>query len=198
MGIETEYSTSLGSGFCFKMQGKNYYVLTNCHVAYKESKYSYQKFTVEDYLGNSYTAYLYKNPNKSSSAIAASYDLACLYFTASETNVKELPFASDNSAINEDVIALGSPKGQTNAITFGVVKNYTTVQLSNTSKEESNVEFNVMYSTAVVNNGSSGGPVLNSNLEVVAVVYAGNKSDYFSYSVPLLKVKEFLSEYVYS
>ena len=196
-GVEKDVSLSQGSGFCFEIQNGIYYVLTNSHVVYKETNFSYQDLTIEDYAGNTYTAYLYKNPNKEVSAICADYDLACIYFTPTSTQVKELAFDSGNYAVDNDIIVLGAPKGQTNAITFGKVKEYCRISLSNITVEESNVVFDVMRSTAKANSGSSGGPALNAQLQVVGVTYAGD-TEGDSYQIPLLKVKEFLSLYVYS
>lgn len=196
MGMETSSSTSQGSGFCFKIEGERYYILTNCHVANAVEGYNHQKYTIEDYVGNEYQGYLYKNPAKSYNAIAAEYDLACLYFESDSAEVKELAFANDNPAVKDDIILLGAPKGQPNAITYGTVSGYANVQTEG-STDDSNVTFQVIESSAYSNHGSSGGPAFNSNLQIVGVCYAGNESRTKSYSIPVLKVKEFLETFVY-
>ena len=196
-GVETAYSTSQGSGFCFHIQDGRYYILTNCHVAQKDASYSNQKFTIEDYQGNTYVGYLYKNPNKAISAIAAKYDLACLYFEASSTNVKKLDIVSTNPAAGIDVISLGAPKGQSNTITFGQLVGYDQVTLDDCDPAYSNVTFDVIGHNAYANNGSSGGPLLNANLNVIGVNYAGSTSTEFAAAIPAEKVIEFLQEYVY-
>lgn len=198
LGLPISSSTSQGSGFCFHIQDGYYYILTNCHVAIIEDSYTYQNFTVVDYQGNEYKAYLYKNPNKKVSAIAAEYDLACLYFKPSSTNVKKLEFGSYNPSQLDDVIAIGAPKGQSNAITYGNVRSYKQITLTDTPKRESNVTFDIICHSAYTNNGSSGGPLLNSNLEVIGVNYAGSTSGSQEYAIPLKKVKEFLKDYVYN
>ena len=198
LGIETSSVTYQGSGFCFHIQNGYYYVLTNCHVAEKDSSYDKQKYTIEDYQGNTYEGYLYVHPNNSVSAIAASYDLACLYFKPTSTNVKSLPLASINPASNEDVISVGAPKGQSNFITFGNIINYQKITLSDTSSSSSNVTFDVIYHNAYVDHGSSGGPVFNANLNVVGVNYAGSASSKRGCAIPLQKINEFLRKYVYS
>ena len=197
LGIETSSSTSQGSGFCFHIQDGYYYVLTNCHVAKKNSSYDKQKFTIEDYQGKTYEGYLYKNSNKSVSAIAASYDLACLYFKPSSTNVKKLSIVSSNPSSNDDVISLGAPKAQSNSITYGYIYGYRKITLSDKSTSLSNVTFEVVYHNAFINNGSSGGPLLDANLRVVGVNYAGNSSG-IGYAIPAVKVQEFLRNYVYN
>ncbi len=189
--------TAQGSGFCFHVQGDVYYILTNCHVA-RMYGYSFQEITVEDYRGNKYTAELYSNYAKLGDAISPDYDLACLYFQADECLVEELEMADVNPTVGENVISLGAPKNQSNSITYGKLLDYTTLTLSGGSAEESNVEFEVMATSACSNNGSSGGPMLNDKLAVVGVLYAGNTSTGRSYGVPIEKVREFLNAYVYN
>ena len=199
---EGESVTSQGSGFCFHSQSGNggtyYYVLTNCHVAYKDPAYSYQQFTVFDYRGKEYAATLYSNSNKMGDAIAADYDLACLYFTATDSVVEPLEMETENPVEGDDIIALGAPHSQSNAITYGKALRYQTLTLSNVNAAESNVKFPVLKSDAWCSNGSSGGPALNADLSVVGVVYAGNDTSGTSFIVPIEKVREFLDLYVYN
>ena len=197
LGIKYEESSGQGSGFCFYSNNGYYYILTNCHVAIKESGYDNQEFIIEDYQGKTYTGYLYKNPNKSKSAIDPAYDLACLYFKASSTNVKALSFGSANPEENDDIILLGTPKGQQNAITYGKVNCYKTVKLS-APAYETNVLFPIIASTAYANSGSSGGPALNSDLQIVGVHFGSSHDRTNSYQIPLSKIKEFLNKYFYN
>ncbi|MBQ4268129.1 MAG: InlB B-repeat-containing protein [Clostridia bacterium] len=198
----TSSSTSQGSGFCFHVQsggqGEYYYVLTNSHVAYKDPAYAYQQFTIIDYQGKEYAGKLYSNSEKMGDAIAASYDLACLYFTATDTNVQKLEMEKVNAVVGDDVIALGAPLSQSNAITFGKAVRYQTLTLTNGNEAESNVRFPVLRSNAYCDNGSSGGPAVNADLSVIGVVYAGNESTGDSFIVPIEKVREFLNLYVYN
>ena len=198
LGFETEYSTGQGSGFCFHIQDGNYYVLTNCHVAIKKDGYDKQKFTIEDYQGKTYEGYLLKNPNKAMSAIAAEYDLACLYFVPDSTNVKKLTIVTDDPEAGADVISIGAPKGQSNSITYGQISGYGKVNLSETPASASNVTFDVICHTAHINNGSSGGPLLDAQLNVAGINYAGSTEGNFGAAIPAEKVREFLKAYVYN
>ncbi len=197
LGITTSGVVSQGSGFCFHIQNGYYYILTNCHVARKEDGYDKQEFTIEDYLGNTYEASLYKNPSKSNSAISANYDLACLYFKPSSTAIKKLTMSSYNPFRGDDIISLGAPRGQSNYITFGKINYYTQITID-CKPAESNVQFNVVSHNAHLSNGSSGGPIIDSNLNVVGVNYGGKKDDSCGYAIPIEKVREFLNKYVYS
>ena len=192
LGIETSSATSQGSGFCFNISNGYYYILTNCHVAQLKEDYEKQKYIIEDYQGNTYTGYLYSN------AISSKYDLACLYFKPSSSNVIALDLEYNNAKIDDDVISLGAPEGQSNTITFGKVYNYYSITLSNTPTYLSNVKFDVMVSNAYAYYGSSGGPMLNSDLNIVGVNYAISKNLGITYSIPLEKIKEFLRKYVYN
>lgn len=198
-GTETGSSSIQGSGFCFHVQNGYYYILTNCHVAQIESGYSYQELTVEDYKGNTYNATLYSNPDKLGDAISAAYDLAVLYISpSSEIEMDALKISSANPEIDSDVISLGAPDGQTNAITYGKVYKFATASLGDTATSESNVTFKVAYHNAKINHGSSGGPLLGDTLLVVGVNYAGNSSDGSGCAIPAQKVLEFLNKYCYT
>lgn len=187
-----------GSGFCFYVQDGYYFVITNCHVVADDPNYKNQSFTIEDYQGNVYKAYLYENPNKSGSAISPEYDLACLYFKpSSDTNVKAISIASENPEVGEDVISLGAPKDQANSITYGQISEYRKITLDDTEEYLSNVTFEVIHHDAFINNGSSGGPLLNSDLNVVGVNYAGSSQTNEGYAIPAEKLIEFLNVYVY-
>ena len=198
LGIETSSATMQGSGFCFHVSDEYFYVLTNCHVAYKLSSYENQKFTIQDYQGKTYEGYLYKNPNKNVKAIAASYDLACLYFKTSSTNVKALPFERTNSKVGTDVISLGAPNSQSNTITYGYINGYKKITLKDTTAAQSNVQFDIISHNAFIDHGSSGGPLLNANLQVIGVNYAGNDDSKAGFAIPAEKMYEFLQQYVYN
>ncbi len=187
-----------GSGVCFyKNNNGSYFILTNCHVAQKISGYTSVSYTVEDYQGKTYTAYLYKNPDKSSSAISADYDLACLYFKPS-VSYPVLSVATADPAVGSDVIAMGTPKSQGNAIAFGKVISYDKTVLKDTATYLSNVNFSVISHNAFIDRGSSGGPLMDANYRIVGINYAGAEDNSSGRSVPAKKIKEFLDKYVYN
>ena len=198
--FETESTGwSQGSGFCFEANNGCYYILTNCHVAMVEKGYDYLEIKIEDYKGKEYKGFLYHNSSKKGDAISAEYDLACIYFKAdsSKTDVQPLSLKSYNPEVGEDVISLGAPKSQTNSITFGKIKRYSTITLDETPKYESNVTFPVIHHSAETDKGSSGGPLLNSECKVVGVNYAVSTGGGNDYALPIEKVHEFLTKYVY-
>ena len=196
LGGTTYKSGSQGSGVCFRHNNGTYYVLTNCHVAKKESGYTSVSYVVEDYRGKTYTAYLYKNSNKSSSAISADYDLACLYFKSSE-EYPVFSISSDDPVVNDDVISIGTPGGQTNAVAFGKVLRYSQIDLDNTEEYLSNVTFSVIVHNAFTDRGSSGGPLIDAYYNIIGINYAGVEDNSYGSSIPPSRIKEFLNTFVY-
>ena len=184
-----EGSASLGSGFIFQIASNKYYILTNCHVVEKASGTIRQTLTVYDYQNNEFTGTLV--------ASSTVHDLACLYFsaTAEETNANALSFGSAPK-LNDYVIALGAPQSQTNCITIGkVTKESVRVDIDGTEYS------NVLRHDAYTNHGSSGGPLLDVNLKVVGVTFAGDdeaQTEDKSFALPLSYVNDFLQTYVYN
>lgn len=194
LGIETSSQTSSGSGIIFyESSNANYYLITNNHVVEKADSYSEVTYSVEDYVGNKYNAYLKHKE--------ADYDLAVLYFKKGSTTLGKITLGHTNPQENDDMVAVGQPKGQSNAITYGVISRYTSINLSNTKPNESNVTFNVIKHNANINKGSSGGAILNMKLELVGINYAASEDTEgnFSagYAIPIEKVNEFLVAYVW-
>ena len=112
--------------------------------------------------------------------------------------MQKLNFSYSKQAVYTDVISLGAPKSQSNSITYGKILNYRKISLKDTPASRSNVTFDVIHHDAMINNGSSGGPLLNADLEVVGVNYAGASSTKDGYAIPVDKVREFLRKYVYN
>lgn len=187
---KTSSTISQGSGVIFKQEGNYFYVLTNCHVAVKREGYSYQTLMVEDYQGKQFDQNV-----ELVCAPAPEYDLAILRFRigTQTTNAKALEFAQDDAKIGDDVIALGAPNGQTNALSFGKFSGYETATLSQTEEYLSNVNFEVIKHTAYINNGSSGGPLINSSLKIVGINYAGAEDTSYGLAIPLTKINEFIN-----
>ena len=95
------------------------------------------------------------------------------------------------------MVALGTPKGQKNSIAFGEIKGKANITLSDTDKKLSNVTFDVLKHSAFIDNGSSGGALLNASCRLVGVNYASSNDGTAHYSIPIEKVREFLDKYVW-
>jgi len=193
--VEKDVIYGNGSGVIFADAHGKYYVLTNNHVVYDKERKKHE-YIIQDFKGNRYTAFLITNSAK------AEYDLAALYFTKGSEKLVVSKLAKKNPILNDEVISIGQPGGQNNAITFGTIQQYITATLENTPKEESNVTFNVIKHSAPIAPGSSGGVLMNSKFEIVGINYAGPADTSFSdanygLSIPVEKIKEYLDLYVY-
>ena len=187
---------SNGSGVIIKSvestTGVEYYVLTNNHVVYNnamEEATSYTNYYVIDYTGTQYKA--------DCIARLAKYDLALMKFTSDESYTV-LSLEEGNSEQDDLVVSLGQPEGQSNAITLGNVQGYGKVRLKDSDVTESNVTFDVLHHDAYINNGSSGGALLDARLNVIGINYAGAIDDagenIASYAIPVEEVYNFFNE----
>ena len=196
---ETESVTSQGSGVIFRLQNGFCYVLTNCHVARKEDGYSKHSIEIKDYKGNTYTGHIYANPSKTvGEAISEEYDLAVLYFKSTDTELKEVALGDTDAGKGDFVAALGSPKDAANTVTLGVSEGEVTIGDSN--EELKDVDFGVTRFNAYINNGSSGGALVDIDMKLCGIVFAGNGDGEFRYglAIPITMVHEFLVKYVYN
>lgn len=197
LGIETESKTVTGSGVIF-YEGKysntnnHYYeVLTNNHVTFKSAeyaKYSNRSIKIIDSKGNKYDAVF----NKAD----AEYDLSLVYFTKN-IELHVIKRATKNPTVNQELISIGEPQGQTNTVTYGEVLQYRNSNVNGTTFN------NILVHSAPSAGGSSGGPVLDTNLNLVGINFAGSDPTDFSNSgytcaMPIEKVAEFLNKYFWA
>src|ERR687888_607676 len=150
---QTGRSTALGSGFVYDNQG---HIVTNYHVVTGVKK---ADVTFTD--GNTYSANVIgKDPNS---------DLGILQITDdfSEEKVVPLPLAN-SSAVRpgEQVIAIGNPFGLSGTITTGIVSQKGRL-LPNPDTGFSIPD--AIQTDAAVNPGNSGGPLLNTQGQVIGM-----------------------------
>lgn len=137
-----------GSGFLFSSDG---YLFTNSHVIHKGEKY---KITLHD--GGAQEAILIGEDAHS--------DLAVLKVFANGYSSAKL---GDSSAIKigQLVIAMGNPYGFQHTVTHGVVSALGRTLRSQTGR----LIDNVIQTDAALNPGNSGGPLINTDGEVIGV-----------------------------
>ncbi len=195
LGITTETTTKSGSGIIFYQSTNYYYLITNNHVVVKTSSYSNVSYTIEDYKGNTYTGTVVD--------MKASYDLAVLYFKKGSVTLNAVSRSAYDPNVGDDIISVGQPKGQNNAISYGKFLSYVSApKLSNCEAYQSNVNFDVLCHNANTASGSSGGAILDVNLNLVGIHYAGatdKDTGKFiqGYAIPITKVNEFLRKYIW-
>lgn len=186
----TTTSSSSGSGVIFCEDNDYYYALTNNHVI----NYNIIRpvYTVFDYLGNEYDAEVLFSK--------AEYDLAIVKFKKkNSTTLKVITCSSNNISVDDEIVCLTDPLGQFNAITYGTIKSLN-AKVEITDSASSNINFEVIAHSAFLNNGSSGGALLDTNLKLIGINFAGgiNKdtNEFKSgYAIPINKVSEFISLY---
>lgn len=202
-GNSWQKSRAQGSGVIFEISSGFCYLLTNCHVAETAEGVKHDSYEIVDAFGKTHKGFLYRNPNKDVPALSKKHDLAVLYFPMpeEEINLAPIPFGED-PAVGDTVITLGTPKGQRNAIAFGEVLRYKRIAV--TGQDDTNcITFEAIEQNAFTAGGSSGGALLGTDLSLVGIHYAGHTETaetyerHYGYSVPISRVREFLSVYVY-
>ncbi len=198
LGIETKSQTSFGSGVVIasnKVNDTTYYnqIVTNFHVVEKNKNFKNHNYTIEDYVGNTYEAYLHPSLCVDDYEGCKIFDLAILFFYSS-TPLKCISFANKAPEINEKVIAIGQPKGQNNTITIGKCIQYNSIKTTDGYNEIYSIVHN-----SPINNGSSGGALINTNHELIGINFAisKDKNGNFTtgYAIPINSLKTLLNFY---
>lgn len=152
-----------GSGIIVHKKG---YVLTNHHVIDGGTR-----FTVTlsaGVISKTYRAKLV--------AEAPQFDLAILQIITQGVELFYPAALGDSKLLSmgDEILCIGSPYGLAQTVTFGIVSN------TNRSIVVNNISFtNLIQTDACINPGSSGGPLINMNAEVIGVntaIYSPNTS----------------------
>jgi 2-alkenal reductase len=177
-----------GSGFVYNFTGQMV-IITNYHVVSGAVN-----ITVTFANGNGYAAYVLGSDPYA--------DLAVLSAEAPEDEYHPLEIvSSSNLKVGDLVIAIGSPFGLTGSMSVGVVS-----ALGRTITEETTGGYpiaNVIQTTAPLNPGNSGGPLLNHNGQVVGITTAiVSGSQGISFAIPsntiLREIKYLVTEGSYN
>ncbi len=168
---------SLGSGVIVDPRG---YILTNHHVIERASKI---RVTLSD--ESTYDAVLLAGDEVN--------DLALIKITP-EKPLKAVDFAADDDVLlGEPVIVLGNPFGLSQTVTVGVVSS---------KNREARYDGQVLYrdilqTDAAVNPGSSGGPLLNSDGNLIGInVAIYREAQNIGFAVPVKRVRALLGRWL--
>lgn len=182
-----------GSGVIFYENDDFYYVLTNQHVVALLRNTTTASYQIIDYQQKVYDAYLYEGSQ------SVDDDLAILFF---EKGDKEYPLMVMNEReleVGEPVIAIGQPNGQKNTITFGTIEAFTATNVKNRYGESTFRDFLAIKHSAFVDSGSSGGMLLNYNLQLIGINFAGLEEDdmhLYTFSIPVSVILSYLQNIV--
>lgn len=178
-----------GSGVIFHETDSYYYALTNTHVVDKHRDYSFNLIEISDYFGNKYSGFVYEG------SLNTELDLAIVVFGKNDITLPVLELVDGDISVGENIIAIGNPLGERNIITTGnVIKYQKTRTIDRYGDTKTNEFFSIIHS-AETNSGSSGGMLLNYDLKIVGINYAGNhdKLNPEGFSIPSSFVVKYLT-----
>jgi len=125
-------------------------------------------------------------------------DVALLKIDAKDLKALKLG-DSDNLAVGQTVIAIGTPLGEyAGSVTTGVISGLgrSVTASSGWFGSTTKVYENVIQTDAAVNPGNSGGPLINTQGEVIGINFATTaNADNISFALPINIVKQRLEEY---
>jgi putative serine protease PepD len=155
ISAESASGGGTGTGFVIDSSG---YILTNNHV-------------IADAAGSSGRIEVQLNDGTTLDATIvgrdSSYDLAVL--KVNRTGLTALTFGdSDQVAVGDSVIAIGSPLGLSGTVTLGIVSAKDRAVTAGESAGDSSF-INAIQTDAAINPGNSGGPLVNSAGAVIGV-----------------------------
>lgn len=156
---DTLYAT--GTGFIFKKDDNKYYVMTNYHV-------------IED--GNNIKIVLTDNSTYDVEVIGGDIysDIAVLSFESKEEyTIAELGSSTD-ARVGDTTFAVGAPLDSSTyswTVTRGILSGKDRMVTVSTSSQSSVNDYmmKVLQTDAAINSGNSGGPLCNSNGEVIGI-----------------------------
>ena len=161
--VETYKSNELyatGTGFIYKNDNGTYYVVTNYHVI----------------NGGSQIKIVLTSGDEIETTVVGGdqyADIALLSFKSSkDLTVAEIGSSTD-ARVGDTVFTVGAPLDSTTyswTVTRGILSGKDRlVQVSTTNSSNSDYEMKVLQTDAAINSGNSGGPLCNSNGQVIGI-----------------------------
>ncbi len=174
----TSSGTSTGSGFAYKKDSKNAYIITNEHVISGA-----KTVKIVNASGETYDATVLGSDEYA--------DIAVLKTDAS--NVNKIAEIGDSSKIEigDTIFTVGSPLGEQyfGTVTKGIISG------KNRMVGSSNSLLEVIQTDAAINEGNSGGPLVNINGEVIGVnsmKIATTNIEGMGFSIPINTVMSYV------
>lgn len=178
-------SSNIGTGF---IVGKDGVIITNQHVVsdlesdYKVVTQDGKEYEVEEILRDDLN------------------DLALIKISTGDEELNGLVLGdSDNLLVGQSVVAIGTPLGEyAGSVTTGIISglNRSVTASSGWFGSTAKTYEDVIQTDAAVNPGNSGGPLLNSQGEVIGINFATTSgADNISFAIPINNVKNRIDEY---
>ena len=174
--------SQLGSGVVYKEEGNYAYILTNAHVVTDKSGNEYYKnieIVFSNFVRVKGTCINFdKNEDVAVISVSKSDNYTVAKIVNSDTDVK----------IGESVYSIGNPRGDYFSVTTGVISANRIETTTDYISGSTATKTFVYNSTATINSGNSGGPMFNSDGEVIAI-NSMQPSDTtirnYNYSIPI-------------
>jgi S1-C subfamily serine protease len=161
------YTQDQGSGFIYNLNGKMI-ILTNYHVVAGTSSINVTFVNEKEYSAS----ILGSNPTA---------DLAFLSTDAPSNEFNPLEIVSSSTLrVGDSVIVVGTPYGLEGSMSVGIVS-----ALNRTLVADDSTIGNVIQTTAPLNPGNSGGPLLNDKGQVIGICTAiAQESQGIGFAIP--------------
>ncbi|MCL2571526.1 MAG: trypsin-like peptidase domain-containing protein [Defluviitaleaceae bacterium] len=188
-GVPSE-NHGAGSGFIFAKDDEYVFIATNHHVIANT---------------NAITISLDDNERVPAIVIGSEpdFDLAVLAVSIEDLLEKGVPFTvaalgcSDMMRMGDSVVAIGNAMGAGQTVTKGIIS-AVNLQISvHDQNTNTSLTLDVLQTDAAVNQGNSGGPLINQNGEVIGIVTAklfGHGIEGMGYVLPVNDVRDLLIE----
>lgn len=159
----------IGSGFIIGKNGEiatNYHVIEGASSALVKFANKEEKYKIDSIL-----------------QISTKYDLAIFQI---DTKLTPLPLGDDElTSIGDKILAIGNPEGLEGTVSEGIISGFRKVDEN----------FRLMQITAPISPGSSGGPVVNQEGQVIGIASASIiLGQNLNFAVPIKKLKEIYSK----
>jgi len=180
-----DQSSNIGTGFIVNSDGviiTNQHVVSDTTAEYKIVTKDGDEFAVSEILRDDIN------------------DLALLKVDPAGKTLKAIELGnSDNLLVGQTVIAIGTPLGEyAGSVTSGIISglNRSVTTSASWFGTTSKTYEGVIQTDAAVNPGNSGGPLINSQGEVIGINFATTSgADNISFAIPINKIKSRIDEY---
>lgn len=182
-GRAREYEAEgLGSGVIIRREGNTYYLLTNHHVAGTASR-----IRVKLYDGREFSGTLIGGDERK--------DIALVSFESDDTSIAVARMGDSDLVQPGDIVfAVGSPLGYVSSLTQGVVS-----AVGRNGGPNGNIN-DFIQTDAAINQGNSGGPLVNIRGEVIGInswiASSSGGSMGLGFSIPINNVKQAIDDFI--
>lgn len=175
-------SEGLGSGVIIRKTGDTYYLLTNHHVAG-----SANEIQVKMYDGREFTGKLVGGDERK--------DIALVSFESKDASIPVARMGNSDTVQTGDIVfAVGSPLGYMSSVTQGIIS-----AVGRSGGPNGNIN-DFIQTDAAINQGNSGGPLVNIYGEIIGInswiASSSGGSQGLGFSIPINNVKKAIDDFI--